>query len=80
MNPETNRFEEVKEVGGKLYLGDDAPVPPGWPVFKHGEIITLRRYRWRVDRMQGAELVLVGVGRVQTARNREKRNRRKRRK
>lgn len=84
MNPETNRFEPVEETDIALLREDGTEVPKDWPVFRHGEVIILRKYRWAVTKMEGSELTLTGIGplggvkpRSTTERNRAKRKRRK---
>lgn len=86
MNPDTNQFEPVtKNDLGELRRADGDPVPGDWPVFKLGETLVIRRYRWRVASMQGSQLTLVGEGplvvkpprRSSTERNRDKRRRKR---
>ena len=60
-------------------------MPDDWPVFKVGEILVMRRYRWRVASMADSQLTLVGEGplmakaprRSSTERNRDKRRRKR---
>lgn len=85
MNPDTNQFEPViKNDLGELLREDGGPVPKDWPVFKIGEVLTIRRYRWRVERMEGSKLVLIGEGQkkprpsLRAKKNQAKRRRKKR--
>jgi hypothetical protein len=67
-----------------LVLRDGSEVPDGWPVFRSGEVIILRKYRWKVSKMDGSDLTLTGIGPLgdvkplsKTDRNRAKRRRKK---
>ena len=81
MNPDTNRFEPVKEVDGELRrVVEDGPVPNDWPVFRKGQTLTLRGYRWKVEKCSESKLTLEAVGPLskgQQLRNRKKRQRKK---
>lgn len=82
MNPDTNRFEAVEEVEGKLLRAlNDEPVPDDWPVFNEGQELTLRGYRWKVEKCHESKLTLEAVGPLskgQQLRNRKKRRGKKR--
>lgn len=84
MNPNTNKFEAISENEvGELLRSDGSPVPPDRPVFKVGQTLTLRGYRWRVQGMGDSTLTLEAVGplsKSQRLRNRAKRRRRQRKK
>lgn len=85
MNPETNRFEPVKEVDGELHrILKVEVVPDSWPVFQEGQELIIDDYRWKVESCKESTLNLEAVGpclsKGQQLRNKTKRRRKKRRK
>lgn len=79
MNPDTNQFEPLKEDElGKLLREDGSEVPDDWPVFREGQTLTLRGYRWKVETCSESKLTLEAVGPLskgQRLRNKAKRRR-----
>jgi len=86
MDPNTNRFEPLlsdqdEEAKDVLQLLNGEPVPGDWPVLRIGQELTVKGYRWTVDRCEGELLTLRAKGPLskgQQLRNRAKRKRRKR--
>ncbi len=56
MNPETNRFEMLKEelaqleskASGRLLRPDGSEVPKHWATFQLGELVVIKDYTFRV--------------------------------
>ena len=76
MNPETNQFEEVQpkpkyadasrellaSLEQEFVRQDGSVVPKEYPVFKVGEELTFKGYRFKVKRIGKDELVFAPVG------------------
>jgi len=66
MNPDTNMFEEVEKVRGesgpKYQTTDGKPIPKNSTIFEIGEQLRIRGYIFQVERFEGSEMVLKGVG------------------
>jgi len=67
MNPETNRFETLDmtwramQERSQLVRPNGQPVPPHWPVFSVGELVTLKDYTFRVAYINEGTLLLEPV-------------------
>ena len=69
MNPETNKFEQLvsealstirKNQG--LVRPNGEPVPPHWPVFTEGELVTIKDYTFKVAHCGESYMVLEPTG------------------
>jgi len=56
------RLEELTKGTGRLVLADGSPVPAHWPVFKDGELVTVKDYTFRVGHIGAAHLLLEPTG------------------
>ena len=48
MNPKTNKFETLTEIGDNLFRPNGKPVPKHWTTFQIGEHVVIKDYTFKV--------------------------------
>lgn len=62
LSKRTDRLAELSKGTGRLVLADGTPVPAHWPVFRTGELVTVKDYGFRVAHIGAAHLLLEPTG------------------